>query len=48
MSAIDWDSLHIQAKEIMTKAYAPYSKFPVGVAALVNDCLLYTSDAADE
>ncbi len=37
MSAIDWDSLHTQAKEIMTKAYAPYSKFPVGVAALVND-----------
>jgi cytidine deaminase len=37
MTTIDWDSLHNHAKEIMKKAYAPYSKFPVGVAALVND-----------
>ena len=38
MSAnIDWDSIHNLAKEAMLKAYAPYSKFPVGVAALVND-----------
>ena len=26
-----------RAQEISTKAYAPYSKFPVGVAALVDD-----------
>ena len=36
-TAIDWDLLHTKAKEIMAKAYAPYSKFPVGVAALVDD-----------
>jgi cytidine deaminase len=34
---INWDSLHIAAKEIMQKAYAPYSNFKVGVAALVDD-----------
>ena len=34
---IDWNALHLQAKEIMKSAYAPYSKFPVGVAALVDD-----------
>jgi cytidine deaminase len=38
MSAnIDWDAIHNLAKEAMKKAYAPYSKFPVGVAALVDD-----------
>ena len=36
-SNIDWDLLHTEAKKIMSKAYAPYSKFPVGVAALVSD-----------
>ena len=34
---IDWDSIHNLAKDAMKKAYAPYSNFPVGVAALVND-----------
>lgn len=34
---IDWDLLHAQAISAMKKAYAPYSKFPVGVAALVDD-----------
>ena len=34
---IDWEILHGEAKSIMKKAYAPYSKFPVGVAALVDD-----------
>jgi cytidine deaminase len=34
---IDWEALHSEAKLIMKKAYAPYSKFPVGVAALVDD-----------
>ena len=34
---INWDSLHIAAKEIMQNAYAPYSNFKVGVAALVDD-----------
>jgi cytidine deaminase len=34
---INWELLHSEAKSIMKKAYAPYSKFPVGVAALVDD-----------
>ncbi|MEI8066212.1 MAG: cytidine deaminase [Actinomycetes bacterium] len=37
MKEIDWEVLHERAKSIMLKAYAPYSKFPVGVAALVDD-----------
>lgn len=39
---IDWDQLRIQALEAMKKAYAPYSKFPVGVAALVDDGRIIT------
>lgn len=34
---IDWDVLTATALEAMKKAYVPYSKFPVGVAALVDD-----------
>jgi cytidine deaminase len=34
---INWESLHNSAKAIMQKAYAPYSNFKVGVAALVDD-----------
>jgi cytidine deaminase len=34
---IDWDLLHNEALAAMKKAYVPYSKFPVGVAALVDD-----------
>jgi cytidine deaminase len=34
---INWEALHNSAKEIMQKAYAPYSNFKVGVAALVDD-----------
>ena len=37
MSSVDWDALKNAAKLAMKKAYAPYSKFPVGVAALVDD-----------
>ena len=36
-SSIDWDLLHAKAIEAMRLAYAPYSKFPVGVAGLVDD-----------
>jgi cytidine deaminase len=35
--SINWNQIHDLAKEAMKKAYAPYSKFPVGVAALVSD-----------
>jgi cytidine deaminase len=37
MTDIDWDSLRARANEIAKSAYVPYSKFPVGVAALVDD-----------
>ena len=37
MSTIDWDQLHKEAINAMKTAYAPYSKFPVGVSALVSD-----------
>lgn len=33
----DWDALRAVADEAMRKAYVPYSKFPVGVAAIVDD-----------
>ncbi|MFM1916807.1 MAG: hypothetical protein RJB01_322 [Actinomycetota bacterium] len=34
---VDWDALLASAIEIMHKAYAPYSKFKVGVAGLMDD-----------
>ena len=34
---IDWDALRASAVEAMQRAYAPYSNFPVGAAALVDD-----------
>lgn len=34
---IDWDALREVANEAMRKAYVPYSKFPVGAAAIVDD-----------
>ncbi|MBI3429865.1 MAG: cytidine deaminase [Actinobacteria bacterium] len=34
---INWSHLHALATGAMAKAYAPYSHFPVGVAALVDD-----------
>jgi len=37
MSEINWDQLLSAAVAAMKTAYAPYSKFPVGVAALVSD-----------
>ncbi|CAB4831117.1 unannotated protein [freshwater metagenome] len=37
MSEINWEQLRTSAVAAMKTAYAPYSKFPVGVAALVSD-----------
>jgi cytidine deaminase len=34
---IDWAALRRAALEAMGRAYAPYSQFPVGAAALVDD-----------
>lgn len=33
----DWEGLRAEAVEIMRRAYVPYSRFPVGVAGLVDD-----------
>src|SRR5947208_7180718 len=37
MTEIDWPGLRRTALEAMGRAYAPYSQFPVGAAALVDD-----------
>ncbi|MGN6503280.1 MAG: cytidine deaminase [Pseudolysinimonas sp.] len=37
MADIDWESLRARAREALTHAYVPYSHFPVGVAAIVDD-----------
>lgn len=37
MSEINWEELQSSAVAAMKKAYAPYSNFPVGVAALTED-----------
>ncbi|WP_431790953.1 cytidine deaminase [Microbacterium paraoxydans] len=37
MTDIDWDELRQVAADAMTKAYAPYSRYRVGAAALVSD-----------
>lgn len=34
---IDWASLHATAVEAARRAYCPYSGFPVGAAALIDD-----------
>jgi len=37
MSKVDWDALRSAAAEVAGRAYAPYSNFPVGAAALADD-----------
>ena len=39
---INWDLLRNEAIAAMKKAYVPYSMFPVGVAAQVNDGRIVT------
>lgn len=42
MTEIDWVSLRAASIEAMRRAYAPYSEFPVGCAALVDDGRIIT------
>ena len=37
MTDIDWDELRAVATDAMQRAYAPYSRYKVGAAALVSD-----------
>ena len=39
---INWSELTAKATEAMRNAYAPYSNYPVGAAALVNDGRIIT------
>jgi cytidine deaminase len=34
---IDWPTLHAAAADAAARSYSPYSNFPVGAAALVDD-----------
>ncbi len=40
---IDWETLRAKAIEACTRAYAPYSRYPVGVAGLVDDGRVLTA-----
>ena len=42
MPDIDWNLLQQKAIEVSTLAYAPYSRFPVGAAALTADDRILT------
>ena len=41
-ASVDWDALRALAADALTHAYVPYSKFPVGVAAIVDDGRIIT------
>ncbi|WP_327369452.1 cytidine deaminase [Streptomyces sp. NBC_01217] len=34
---VDWEALRSAARSVMTRAYVPYSHYPVGAAARVDD-----------
>ncbi len=42
MTEVDWPALREGARAAMAKAYAPYSRYPVGAAALVDDGRIIT------
>ncbi len=37
MPEVDWDALRDAARDALAHSYAPYSNYPVGAAALVDD-----------
>ncbi|WP_328942934.1 cytidine deaminase [Streptomyces sp. NBC_00250] len=37
LTEADWEALRVTAREAMSHAYAPYSGYPVGAAARVDD-----------
>jgi cytidine deaminase len=39
---VDWEQLRAEARAVAQRAYAPYSRFPVGAAALVDDGRIVT------
>ncbi|UED84513.1 cytidine deaminase [Streptomyces profundus] len=39
---LDWPALRAAARDARSRAYAPYSQYPVGAAALVDDGRLVT------
>ncbi|MEU9982822.1 cytidine deaminase [Streptomyces sp. NPDC050856] len=41
-AAADWEALRTAARDAMSHAYAPYSGYPVGAAARVDDGRLVT------
>lgn len=42
-TTIPWDDLRIRARAAAAGAYAPYSRFPVGAAALADDGRIVTA-----
>ncbi|MCW5937695.1 MAG: cytidine deaminase [Fimbriimonadaceae bacterium] len=43
MTESDWTRLKAAAKEAATHAYAPYSRFPVGAAAMAEDGTVFAA-----
>lgn len=41
-AAVDWDRLRLAARDACARAYAPYSRFSVGAAGLVDDGRIVT------
>jgi cytidine deaminase len=39
---VDWEALRAAARDVMRRAYAPYSRFSVGAAGLVDDGRIVT------
>ncbi|GAA0915615.1 cytidine deaminase [Streptomyces thermoalcalitolerans] len=41
-ATVDWEALREEARAAMARAYVPYSNYPVGAAALVDDGRIVT------